>query len=184
MLQALMGDALLDFAPGLHAVLTAETPPTIEFLKHLPQDADKNMWAVYCLVLERLNARTKVYVGSGTASKGGIAARFKQYDEEKNLPVYVAEALADGYDIVSEGLLVTSPHPIATGPYTRCLYLAMEATFTFALNAVIPSKDFGMDLRGVCPWPLESFEYEGTCSHNPMIETPAGFEPMRKVPLI
>jgi hypothetical protein len=182
MLQGLMNDALLDFAPGLYDVLTGDAPPSIEFLKNLPQDATSDMWAAYALVLTKDGALTKAYFGSGTRTVGGAAARFKNYDDEAVLPVHVAKALADGYEIVSKGLLVTSTHPLATSPYVRCLFLAMEATFTFCFNAMLPWKNLGMDLREVCPWPLDQFEYEGLNSHNPMIETPAGFAPTHVVP--
>lgn len=177
-----MGDAQLEFAPGLYDVLTGDAPPTIEFLKSLPQDATNDMWADYALVLEKDDAPTLAYFGSGTRTVGGLAARFKNYDDETVLPVHVAKALADGYTVVSKGVLVTSPHPRATSPYVRCLLLAMEATFTFLFNGMLPWKNLSMDTRQLCPWSLDQFEYEGLCSHNSMIETPAGFEPMRKLP--
>lgn len=35
-------------------------------------------------------------------------------------------------------------------------------------------RDHDYGFNHLCPWPLESFDYDGACSHNPLMEGIAG----------
>lgn len=83
LLEQLLSDSLLVFAPGLLDVLQPPTPPSVAYFKGLPTDA--NCWGVYLLVLEKPGCRPKIYVGSGTDKDRGVARRFQQYDSNQNL---------------------------------------------------------------------------------------------------
>jgi len=117
-----------------------------------------------------------VYIGSGTQTKAGVRSRLKIYDSSDNptLPVYVKAAMQDGYVAVHKGLLIWTPLPSAADfPRTRLLFVAMEAALSFTFWTMYSrKKDYGM--TGFCRWPLELFEYHGLCSHNAMLEGPAG----------
>jgi hypothetical protein len=73
-LQQLLSDALLVFAPGLLDVFKAATPPSVSYFKSLPTYV-KKCWAVYLLVLEKPGRRPKIYVGSGTSPSRGVISR-------------------------------------------------------------------------------------------------------------
>jgi hypothetical protein len=172
-LEQLMSDSLLVFAPGLLDVLQATTPPSVPYFKSLPADIKKH-WAIYLLVLEKPGCRHKIYIGSGTDRDRGGAKRFWQYDTKRSLPRYVERALNDGYTIVHKGLLCWSPNPTtAKRVAVRALFLAIEATISIVLWAMVSrTKDYGMP--HLCPWSLETMEYDGCCSHTALAEHIAG----------
>jgi hypothetical protein len=94
-LEQLLSDSVLVFAPGLLDVFQVATPPSVAYFKSLPTDIIKR-WDVYLLILEKLGCRPKIYIGSGTDGDRGVANRFYHYDTKKHLPVYVKRALDDG----------------------------------------------------------------------------------------
>jgi hypothetical protein len=106
-LEQLLSDSLLIFAPVLLDVVQASTPPSMSYFKNLPTDV-RTFWAVYLLVLEKPGCRPKIYVGSGTNRVGGAAKRFQDYDNQTTLPIYIRRALKDSYTIVHKGLLCRS----------------------------------------------------------------------------
>jgi hypothetical protein len=165
MLQQILSDSLLVFAPGLMDVVQAPTPPSISWYKSLPTYVSK-CWAVYLLVLEKKGFRPNIYVGSGTDSRGGVASRFYQYDTKASLPVYVERALKDGYTITHKGLLCWCPVPAAAIRFqVRTVILALEAMFSFVFWAMKSrTKDYGMPK--LCPWNIEDLHYDGLCSHS------------------
>ena len=160
----------LFFAPGLFEALEATAPPTIQYFKTLPTEPTKS-WAVYLLVFEKPNHRPRIYIGSGTASSYGVSVRFYHYDHQYTLPTYVQKALDEGYTIVHKGLLCWASIPTPSlQPRIRLLFLAIEAALSFAFWTMRTTKnDYGM--AHICPWPvhnidaLDSFEYDGCCSH-------------------
>ncbi|GKT42172.1 uncharacterized protein ColSpa_02353 [Colletotrichum spaethianum] len=150
--------ASLSFAPGLFSVLQAATPPAIQFFQSLPV-GPKNCWGIYALVLEKPGSRPGLYIGSGTSTgtptAGGVALRFKQYDDGFLIPKWIKVALKDGYTITHKGLLCWIPRPGASDvPVFRLLFIALEATFTYIFWA-LKARHGGYG----------DFGYDGLCSH-------------------
>ncbi|KAK5690408.1 Aconitate hydratase mitochondrial [Elasticomyces elasticus] len=176
-IEALFTSASLVFAPGLLDVLQSATPPTIAWFKTLPL-VGKKRWGVYLLVLEKWGAyRPKIYVGSGTEARQGIRSRLSEYglgDEPSGgVAMDVRKALDDGYKITHKGVLCSIPAPEpALRPTMKALILALEAVFTFAFWAM----HWLTDTLSLCLWELDELEYDGTCTHNPMMEGVQGFE--------
>jgi hypothetical protein len=121
-------------------------------------------------VLKKQGCRPKIYVGSGTYSERGVLGRFEAYDSETLLPRYVKRALDDGYRIVHKGLLYWAPIPVAGKRFAvRALFLAIEATFSIVLWAMVShTADYGMP--HLCPWNIETLDYDGCCSHSALTE--------------
>jgi hypothetical protein len=163
-LKQILLSSEMTFAPGLLDVLQSKAPPTISYFKSLPLHLDKR-WGVYIIVLERPGTRPKVYTGSDTHHKNGIATRMGQYRRGEMVPMYVQRALDDGYKITHEGLLCWSPLPTAAKRYQlRALFLLVECAFSlYFWTMVSRTKDYGMPR--LCPWPLGAIEYDGCCSH-------------------
>lgn len=174
-LQQLLSDSKLVFAPSLLAILQATTPPSISDLMALPIYVSK-CWGVYLLVLMKQNYRPRTYIGSATNISGGLGKRLKNYDAKTALPIYVERALNEGYSIVFKGLLCWCPVPAAGIKFQVCvLLLALEAMFSFTLWAMKSrTKDYG--LPTLCPWSRESIEYDGCCGHNLLKESVHGEE--------
>jgi hypothetical protein len=168
-LEQLLSDSLLVFAPGLLDIFQATTPPSVAYFKSLPTDTKKR-WAVYLIVLEKPGCRPKIYIGSGTDADRGVVRRFWNYDTKATLPQYVKRALDDGYTIVHKGLLCWSPIPITAKRFeVRIFFLAIEPTFSMVFWAIISwTKDYG--IPPLCPWSLETMEYNGCCSHSALVE--------------
>jgi hypothetical protein len=81
------------------------------------------------------------------------------------MPRYVQKALNDGYTIRHKGLLCWTALPsVALQPTIRLLFVDMEAAFSYVVWAMRTTKrDYGMSQ--ICPWPLDTLEYDGLCSH-------------------
>jgi len=172
--QALLYQSGMQFAPGLLAVLESALPPAIAYLKSLPTDFD-DKWAVYVLVAEKPGCRTLLYVGSGTDSDDGVAARLEIYDDGTRIPIYVEQALKDGYVIAHRGLLCWMSTPTAGHvPIMRLLCLALEATFLVAFWAVYSKKENAWSMGHHRRWSLDLLPYDGLCSHIPCTEGPRG----------
>lgn len=112
----------LHFAPGLLHAMQSKSPPTMDFFKNLPLHLVA-CWAIYILVLEKEHCLPKIYIGSATSSKKGALVRLHQYDVRTALPVLVAKAFDDGYNISHVGFLcwANSPSFAAQVP-TRALF--------------------------------------------------------------
>lgn len=53
----------------------------------------------------------QIYVGSGTAKKGGALSRQNTYTKGQMLPRYVPQRLDQGWEIVHHGVVVIIPRP-------------------------------------------------------------------------
>jgi hypothetical protein len=157
LLENVVSSAAISFAPTLYALLNSATPPTLACFKKLPTGSSKR-WAVYLLVLEHPDEPFRIYVGSATNFLNGVLARFNNYRKGDLLPVYVEEALDEGFTISHYGLLCTMAIPPALLVYPlRTLFKALEAAFTYALGALIPSSHHH-DLSHLCLWKLDDLE--------------------------
>lgn len=174
-LSEMCSAASLTFAPGLFDAVQAASPPAVSFFLSLPSDSSRR-WAVYALVLEKPDALSLIYIGSGTDARDGLRSRWRHYEKPDfdMLPEHVLAALKDGYSIVHKGTLVWSPLPSAANvPIFRVLFIAMEAAFTFLFWAVKSRKPDHF-MISCCPWPLASFSYGGLCSHSPLQDSVQG----------
>lgn len=168
--KLLLNSANLSFAPGLLDIISSSTPPTVDFFKSLPTEASKR-WGIYLHVLEKQGCKTAIYIGSGTQVDLGVSTRLSQYKHGRKLPRYVAAYLDKGYEIVYTGLLCWMPIPgPADVPKYRILIVAAEATFTFLFWAIRCSTEYGFGLHHTCPWGSNNLEYDGLCSHSPLME--------------
>lgn len=172
--EQLFSLASLTFAPGLFETLSSAVPPTIAYFKRLPTvKRTKRVWAVYLLVLEKGGWRPQIYIGSATMAEKGVTQRFWAYNNGVQIPLYVQDALNDGYTITHKGLLCTTPLPADEDVVkVRRLFLALEAAFTFALWAIrVVNTGFGMS--GMLQWDTTTLEYDGLCSHSSLKEGPS-----------
>jgi hypothetical protein len=165
----------LTFAPGLLEVMKSSSPPSIDFFKSLPSNFHKR-WGVYVITLERVGSRPRIYVGSGTGFASGVWTRIMDYIRGSQLPVLVKQAQKDGYTITHKGLLVWSPIPLpAAKPETRLLFVSFEAVFHFVFwSMVSKTSEKGYHMRSLCPWSMDSIQYDGCNTHNPFDEHPFG----------
>lgn len=175
-LWEICSQARLSFCPGLLDVVQAASPPRLSFFKKLPT-AIIGRWGIYALVLEKAGHTTLVYIGSASDAVKGIPSRWALYDlcnlsrpnvVQKTCPSNIKKALNDGYKIVHKGLLAWAPIPAAKDvPRFRLLFYAFEAMFSYLFWAMHKkTKDF--EIRSCCPWSVDSFTYDGACSHNPL----------------
>ena len=161
------------FAPGLLQKLQAPKPPTISYFKTLPLHFEK-LWAVYLLVLEHKDParHSRIYIGTGTAAAYGIRSRMFTYDKrtppeatDSAIPQFVETSLQAGYNIAHKCLLCWAALPMASDVFQlRSLFLILESVFALCFWAMRSrTKDYAMP--PLCPWPRESFTYDGCCNH-------------------
>ncbi|CAK7210495.1 carbamoyl-phosphate synthase (glutamine-hydrolyzing) cpa2 [Sporothrix bragantina] len=134
--QAIVADNILEFAPGLERVLVPGAAPGVDFLRQLPTaGSGRDIWGVYLLLLEKAGCCPRIYIGSGTSSRG-LNARFKEYDVGKNIPRFVASSVKDGYTITHRTLLCWCPVPHENvAPRARLRFVAVEALFCLLFHA-------------------------------------------------
>lgn len=162
----------LTFAPGLFQVLESKTPPTIAFFKTLAI-IDGKYWGVYAIVLEKPGCIPLIYIGSGTHAESGIKTRMRCYDILYLIPLYMLNAMQDGYVITHKGYLCWMPIPSAINvPSARVKLVAVEGLFTFALWTLRAKTKYGYGMSHLCLWDREKLPYEGLCSHNTFSEGP------------
>lgn len=166
-----MQNSPFEFASGLLQIFRSSTAPTIAYFKTPVLYLDK-LWAVYLLVLEKDGGRPRIYIGSGTSSAGGVRNRMSSYDRRSRtgqvdnvIPHYVETSLQEGYAITHKCLLAWTPLPPPSDLYElRCLILVFETIFSLGFWAMKSrTKDYYMP--ALCPWPRESFTYDGCCTH-------------------
>ncbi|EEY18532.1 conserved hypothetical protein [Verticillium alfalfae VaMs.102] len=167
-LQRTAAEAGIRFPAGLLDILQSSDPPSIEYFKTLPL-GPPSCWGVYALTLERPGFRPRLYVGSGTSygtpTAGGVALRFKQYDDGFLVPRFVKASLDHGFTITHKGLLCWMLRPAAAGvPVNRLFFLILEATFAYAFWAM-KSRERDYSMGHVCFWNRHALDYDGCCTH-------------------
>jgi hypothetical protein len=170
-MKAAMHQSPIQFASGLMQTLSAPLAPTIQFFKQLPIISGK-LWAVYALVMEKADCQPRLYIGSGCHSTTGVASRMQFYDRrvrigksKSGVPQYVEASLQEGFCITHKGFLAWCPLPRPAFQYfVHAFFLVLECTFTLVFWAMKSrTKDYYMPR--LCPWPIDSFTYDGLCSH-------------------
>jgi hypothetical protein len=168
-LEDILTNAGITFAEGLLGIVESNTAPSISYFKTLDIHATK-MWAIYVLVLEKSGQRPKLYFGCCTEKRSGVSTRLGQYRRRENLPRFVKLALKDGFQITPTGFLCWVPLPDAADRFKlRVAMLLLEAMFSLYFWAMV-SRTWNYDTRPICPWPLDSIEYDGCCGHVPLKE--------------
>jgi hypothetical protein len=164
LLEDLIHEADIQFAPTLGEIMKAVKPPSLAQLKALPATF-RHRWGVYLLTMEKCEHRPKVYIGSGTAFQYGVHSRMLQYDRNDNVGAKVRKALNDGFVITSKGLLCWIPIPGAGKLYLyRVLFYALESMFaSYFWVMASRTKDYG--IPNLCPWPFEALDWDGLCTH-------------------
>ncbi|QGI61979.1 hypothetical protein CEK27_005950 [Fusarium fujikuroi] len=164
----------ITFSIGLLDAIQSESPPALSFFRGLPVKSSSSRWGIYVIVLEKLNSRPKIYIGSATAMVGGLHRRKRQYDNGKVLPLYVEKAIEDGFCIVHFGLFCWAPRPDLTRKhFTRRVFLILEAAFTMWFWPIVSrTSDYGMP--HFCPWAVSTMQYDGCCNHFSLSEAPPG----------
>ena len=135
------------------------------------------------MVLEKDDAISKLYVGTGTCLHEGVRGRWGQWDCLENVPLKVAIAIKDGYTVARKGILVWCLiHKAGISLPIYLLFLAMETALAFGLWAMYSTK-LNHPMISVCLWHMFAFTYAGLYGHNPLLEgvedlelTPAEFE--------
>ena len=160
----------LSFCPGFFEVLTSETAPSLKWLKSISPIIPPKVWGVYIVILHQKSHKPLLYIGSGTQAQMGVRSRMAHYDYGAQLPRHVQTALNDGYRIVHKALLFWSPIPPAANvPTLRTAYVAAEAAMTCIFGAFRKrNKSYGFG--NLCPWTQDLFEWDGLCSHSPLLE--------------
>lgn len=183
-LKEFMLEAGLSFAPGLFDILQSEIPPTIGFFEKLPLLLQEKIFGVYLLVLEKDGHRPRIYVGSATESRRGFRSRYAHYTSSGNStrPFHVQRSLDSGYTLCHIGLLCWAPMPAPAEIFkSRVLFFLLEAVFSFTLWSIRSrTKSYGMPL--LCPWAIDTLEYDGCCSHSSLNEKPPGDYQMELTP--
>lgn len=100
--------AQVTFCGGLNDAIQADSPPSLQFLRSLPDDIPKRSWGVYVLMLEKDGRAPSIYVGNGTSATWGIKALISDHHHASDCatPRYVQVAKHDGYALTHHELLV------------------------------------------------------------------------------
>lgn len=165
-------DEPMQYAPGLRKVLMTKDAPTMDFFRNLPfTPAGKKVWGVYAIVMEKHGHKPMLYIGAGSNNTGAVKTRWNNHDNGTQRPKHIKEYLAEGYKILSKGLLCWSPilrNDHAT--VARYRVYALEATFAFIFKAITEKiHDFLWD--STFNWTREEVEksYGPLCSHTPLM---------------
>lgn len=170
-LSTLFDLAGFTFCPGLYDTICAAAPPNLVWVESLPVTVSKNVWGVYILVLKKHGCPPLVYIGSGTAVNRGVRARLSEHERGILCPRLVHDARDKGYEITHMALLAHCPIPApADTPTLRTIIVAMEAVFSCVFWSM-HSRDASYGFAHLCPWPRNSFEWAGLCSHCPLVES-------------
>ena len=98
----------------------------------------------------------------------------KNSDRRVLSPQHLRKALKDGFTIVHKALLLSCPTPTAANiPTLRTTLIAVEAALTCIFGAFY-NRSKTYDFVDLCPWRQDLFEWNGFCSHSPLIEYVAG----------
>jgi hypothetical protein len=169
-LSSLLSGAGLIPCEGLLNVLKSLNRPSIAWFEALSDFAPFHCWGIYIQILRKKGKKTLLYIGSGTSTIGGIRLRLLEYVRGKNLPCGIEDAIAKGYRIVHRAVLVRCPIPSpAQIPFVRLAMVAVEAAFS-ALFSAMPNRHTSYGLPGICPWNKHLLEYDGACTHSPLVD--------------
>ena len=93
-----------------------------------------------------------------------------EYWNDKNFVYYCRQALLDGYVHSHTAMLAHCPIPKDVDqPFIRTIVVLVEAAFACIFWSMrFRHKSYGF--ADDCPWPRESFTYNGHCSHSPLLE--------------
>ena len=100
----------------------------------------------------------------------GVRARIYEHDHGVLIPQHLSKALENNYTIVHKALLLSCPIPTTANiPTFRTAIVAVEAALTCILGGFHNrQKTYGFE--DLCPWAPESIDFNGLCSHNPLLE--------------
>ena len=155
----------ITFAADLIQTLLSPIPPSVDWIKGLPTQSN-GLWGIYIILLEKLNSRPRIYIGSGTGlTKYGLATRLRDYTYRDRIPQYVGKAIDEGYTITHKGVLCWTTIPLAPGRFSmRSLMALLETTFGLVLWAMHSrTKTYGMP--SLLSWALDDVQYDGCCGH-------------------
>jgi hypothetical protein len=167
--DAVVREQTLSVAPGLMQALAFESPPSLAFLKALPQPngpGQPKQWGIYALVFEKAGCRPQVYVGSGTHAEDRVRGRFRGYYSGAGpWSRHTTEAINDGYTMSSAGLLCwTSLPPPQQVLRQRARLITLEAVLALNLVAVRPTG-FDVLFDEFYLWDREAMPWLPLCSH-------------------
>src|SRR5262249_52640376 len=111
-----------------------------------------------------------LYIGSGTGAAQGVRSRLYEHMRKYQIPHYIVKAYRDGYEVTHTTLLAYCPIPApADIPTFRHVVVTLEAALCSVFWPMFHrDKSYGFD--HLCPWPRETFEWNGLCSHSPLLE--------------
>jgi len=162
----------LTLAPTLPDVLSSVTPPSLDFWRTTPPAPSGKHWGVYACLMEKLDSKPLLYIGSGTSTSKGVRGRMQSYHhaETYNLPRFVAVAVKKGYQFSHIGLLCRVPMSSAgLAPRVKARIVAVEATFAAIFHACMPMiTDSCHD--HLLLWPRDQVAWGYLCSHSPLKE--------------
>lgn len=164
--------AQLTFCPGLLDTICMPAPPNHVWFKSLSSVVPTQLWGIYVLVLKKPGCTPAIYIGSGTSSTQGVSARLNGHRTGNACPYHVDKAKRNGFAITHMALLVSCPMPApAERPQRRVLLLLLEAVFTCLFWPLRP-RDTMYGLEHLAPWPVDSYPWDGLCSHSPLHDSP------------
>lgn len=171
-LFAVLSLANISFASGLLDVVQSSSPPSFSWILNLSSDIPINAWAVYIIVLQKPGHRPRIYIGCSCRAKQGIRARIYEHEKGRACPRYVREALDDGWTLTHSRLVAWCPIPSPEHfPRVRTFIWVLEAYFSGLFFAMY-SQERSYGIAYVCPWNIRDLEWDGLCSHNPLMEQP------------
>ncbi|KAK2742659.1 H(+)-transporting V1 sector ATPase subunit A [Onygenales sp. PD_40] len=167
----------LMFLSNLLPTFTAPNPPAVGFFKSLPRLEElpkKQLWGIYCILMEKDGAPPKLYIGSGTDSTGGLPYRFKSYRSRAGTAILcrVRDALKNGYKVSNHHLSCWLPIPPARIVLKgRARLIAVQAMFTFLFFAIRLKDDNG-GWNEFWPWKWNTVvSWQPLCTHNALKES-------------
>ncbi|KAK5651315.1 hypothetical protein OQA88_12611 [Cercophora sp. LCS_1] len=179
-IHELVDSVNLRFCDGLQEVLSADSPPPLAWFKSLPRVDAKSRnraWGVYGIVMEKPGAIGLLYSGSGTSQSGGVRKRIRTYQlwiedlddpsRSMTIPKCMLQAQEEGYTITHIVMLCTCDPP-RSSEFTDNLRLMVTATEAFFHCQFWTMEKKDREYGFKCPWPIEEFDYDGLCSHNPL----------------
>lgn len=170
-LASLFSLAELSFAPGLFSVLQSASPPLVSWFQSLPSEIPNHHWGVYVLVYTKSGHTSRIYIGSSVRVHQGLRQRIREHKRGIQAPRFIRIAIREGYTLSSTTLLAWCPTPsIGNRPRIRYMVVLLEAIFHCAFWSM-NSRKWNFGFSDNCPWSLDSFEYTGLNSHNPLNES-------------